>query len=86
MTVVNSREFAANQKKYFDLAVIDEVLIRRGKKRFHLVCTTDNNTNEYDEILEPDYDFHRAISADEFRKSLTMTLDKIDKKYVNKCT
>ena len=68
MTVVNSKEFAANQKKYFDLAVSDEVLIRRGRNRFHLICTTANNTNEYEEVLEPDDDFYRAITMDELRK------------------
>ena len=86
MTVVNSKEFVANQKKYFDLAVNEEVFIKRGRNRFHLICTTAHNTNEYEEILEPDDDFHRAISADEFRKRLIITLDRIDKKYANKCT
>ena len=86
MTVVNSKEFVANQKKYFDLAVNEEVFIKRGRNRFRLICTTAPNTNEYEEILEPDDDFHRAISADEFRKRLIITLDRIDKKYANKCT
>ena len=37
------------------------------------------------EILKPDDDFYRAISAEEFRKKLIVVLDRVDKKYANKC-
>ena len=50
MTVVSSKEFVGNQKRYFDLAVNEELFIKRGKNVFHLICTTsDNNMNDTDE-------------------------------------
>ena len=45
----------------------------------------DSNTNEYDKVLEPDEDFCRAISAEEFREKLIVVLDRVDKKYANRC-
>ena len=75
MTVISSKEFLTNQKKYFELALEREILIKRGKNKFVF-----SNANQYDEILEPDGDFRRALSADEFRERLVVVLDKIDKK------
>jgi hypothetical protein len=50
MTVVSSKEFVDNQKKYFDLAVNEELFIKRGKNVFHLICTTfDGNMNDVDD-------------------------------------
>ena len=68
MTVVSSKEFITNQKKYFDLAVNEEVFIKRGKNIFHLVCTTVDET--VDEIIyhEPDEDFYSSITIDELQK------------------
>ena len=66
MTVVNSKEFADNQKRYFDLAVNEELFIKRGKNVFHLICTTvdgnidaDDHDDEYitkDELLAGIYE------------------------------
>ena len=42
------------------------------------------NKNEYDEVLEPDDDFRRAISIDEFIEKAMERLDKIDKIYAKK--
>ena len=85
MTVVSSKEFATRPTKYYNLAQNEQVVIKRGKNIFHLTCTNGHNTSEYDEILEPDDDFHRALSADEFRKRLVVVLEKVDKQYANKC-
>jgi hypothetical protein len=50
MTVVSSKEFVGNQKRYFDLAVNEELFIKRGKNVFHLFCTTDEgNMNDIDD-------------------------------------
>jgi len=74
MTVVNSKEFVANQKKYFDLAVDEEVFIKRGKNTFHLMCTNVDNvsveatTDEELVYYEPDEDFYMSISIDELQK------------------
>jgi len=81
MTVVSSKEFATRPARYYNLAVNEKVAIKRGKNLFHLTCTNGHNTSEYDEILEPDEDLNRAISADEFKKRCLSVIDKIfDKK------
>ena len=69
MTVVSSREFITNQKRYFDMAVNENIFIKRGKNRFGLVHTNTDNTNIPEQpVLEPDEDFYRAVSMDEFKK------------------
>ena len=84
MTVVSSKEFVANQKKYFDLAVNEDVFIKRGKYEFRLLCTTINKP--VDEIIyhEPDEDFYRSISMDEFKKRALAIVEKVDKMYAKK--
>ena len=43
MHIISTREFRANQKKYFDLAVTEKVIIRRGRSQsFALVPTNDD--------------------------------------------
>ena len=85
MTIVSSKEFATQPAKYYHLALNEQVVIKRGKNMFHLTHINGCHTREYDEILEPDEDFYRAIPADEFRLRLVSVLDRIDKKYANKC-
>ena len=67
MTIVSSKEFATNQDRYYDLAVSDDVFIERDDDMFHLMCATADDAGAYDEILEPDEDFYRAITMDELR-------------------
>jgi predicted transcriptional regulator len=55
MTVVNSKEFATNQKKFYDLALNERVFIKRGGNMFYLTCTDfeDNDTdNDYVDLIE----------------------------------
>jgi len=68
MTVVSSKEFATKPAKYYNLAVNEQVIIKRGNNMFHLMCANGRHINEYDEVLEPDEDFHRAITMDELRR------------------
>ena len=74
MTVVSSKDFIADEDKYFDLALNGGVCIRRGDYVFHLVCQNVNDldvyhpASVYEEVLEPDDDFRRAISIDELHK------------------
>jgi len=71
MTVVSSKEFATNQKRYFDLAINDELFIKRGKNVFHLICTTvSNNINDLDD-LEDDY-----VTKDELLAGIYEDIDK----------
>jgi len=51
MKVINSKEFVTNQRKYFDLAVTERILIKRGKKRFHLMQATDDDYNDDEALL-----------------------------------
>ena len=49
MTVVSSKEFATNQKKYYNKAVSENVFIKRGKNMFHLICTNIGETESTEE-------------------------------------
>ena len=37
MTLVSSKEFVNNQKRCFDLALSEGIVIKRGSNRFHLM-------------------------------------------------
>ena len=82
MTVVSSKEFTSNQKKYFDLAVNENVVIKRGKSIFYLMYAPVDKLNIPEQpILEPDDDLHRAITMDELRER---TYEFIDNFFANK--
>jgi len=84
MTVVSTKEFNSDQEKYFDMALDEQVCIKRGDYMYHIICSTIA-ANEEQAILEPDDDLRRAVSAEEFRERLIEVLDKVDKKYATKC-
>ena len=67
MTVVSSNEFVANEDKYFDMAINDHVIIRRGDNM--LIIQKFIPDDEPDEIFEPDDDFYQSITMEELRKS-----------------
>ena len=87
MTVVSSKEFVKNGDKYFDLALDEQVMVRRGDNMFLLLYKNINevnvhhDTNIYEEVLEPDDDFHSAISADEFKKRAIEIVEKVHNMY-----
>jgi len=76
MTVISSREFATNQNKYFNLAVNEEVFIKRGNNVFHLICKSDDNTTKRRVYYEPDEDFYRSITKDVLLKGIHEDIDK----------
>ena len=77
MTVVSSKEFAGNQKKYFNMAIDDHVVIKRGKNMFHLIYAPVNESNIPEQpVLEPDDDLRRAITMDELRERTYEVIDK----------
>ena len=84
MAVVSSKEFATNQKKYYDLAVNEDVVIRRGKNRFHLICAPVKKRYPEQPILEPDADFYNAISGNEFKKKAIEIVEKVHYMYFPK--
>jgi len=78
MTTISSKEFAAHQDRYFDMAINDDVRIRRKRNVFRLVYEP---LAEEQAVLEPDDDLRRAITMDELRDS---ALEFIDKLYAGK--
>ncbi|MDR0333545.1 MAG: prevent-host-death protein [Dysgonamonadaceae bacterium] len=71
MTVISSREFISNQKRYFDLAIDEELFIKRGKNIFHLMCTTIS-----DDINDTDDDDSNYITKDELLAGIYKDIDK----------
>jgi hypothetical protein len=65
MTVVSSKEFSTNQKKYFDLAIDEDVVIKRGSNMFRLMYKPVETQYPEQVILEPDDNLRRAITAEE---------------------
>jgi len=66
MTVISTKEFITNQKKYFDLALNEQVFIQRGSRMF--VVTKANEPKL--KYKEPDDDLRRAIPMEEVRDSI----------------
>jgi len=58
MIVISSAELRSNLRKYLDLAASEQVVIQRGRKETFVL--------QKQEYLEPDKDFYRAISLEEF--------------------
>jgi len=76
MTVVNSKEFSANQKKFFNLALNEQVVIKRGKNVFYLTSNNNNDTdNDYADLIEA-----KAFTNDENTNLADF------KKYINEIT
>ncbi|MDR0393773.1 MAG: hypothetical protein LBH77_01300 [Tannerella sp.] len=44
MVIISAREFRDKQKKYFDLATEEQVLIKRGKDYFYLIANEKPDT------------------------------------------
>ena len=81
MTLVSSKEFIADEDKYFDLALNGGVCIQRGDFMYHLVSAPFEKQYPPQPFLEPDDDLRRAITMDEL---LERVLVDIDKFYENK--
>jgi len=76
MTVISTQEFAANQNKYFDMAINHDVCIRRDEGMFHIRYNPVEETNNY-LCFEPDDEFYNSITMDEARKKLHLLIDKL---------
>ena len=81
MVLVNSAEFATDQEKYFNMAMNNDVHIKSGQNMFRIVYEP---VVAEQPILEPDEDFYRAITMDEFKQKVLVMVDKLDKKYGRK--
>ena len=77
MTIVSTKEFNTNQKRYFDLAVNEQVAIKRGKNMYHLMIAPVEKTVDEMVYYEPDEDFYNSITMDELLKKTYEVIDKI---------
>jgi hypothetical protein len=73
MKTISSSEFIARPDFYLDMAINHDVCIKKGSKLYHLVC--EPSTNEQP-ILSPDDDFRRAITAEEFKERMRLSIHK----------
>lgn len=73
MQVVSSTEFATHQDKYFNMAIDHDICIEKGEQRFHLSYAP---RVEEQPFLEPDEDFYRAITAEELKKRMHVSIRK----------
>jgi hypothetical protein len=76
MTVISSNEFVANQNKYFDMAIDEDVCVKRGKNMFHIRYTPVKKTNEF-VYFEPDEDFYNSLTMEDVREKLHLVIDKL---------
>ena len=70
MTVVSTKEFRANQEKYFYMAVNGNVCIKRGENMFYLSYAPIEPLYPEQPICEDNSDLDIAITGDELRKRL----------------
>jgi hypothetical protein len=71
MTVVNTKEFNNNPEKYFDMALDEQVFVKRGDYMFHILCSNIDDAVKEQAILEPDDDLRNAITAKELIKRIS---------------
>lgn len=69
MRVISSAELRSNLKKYLDLARSEQIVIQRGK--------TETFVLRREEYLNPDDDFYRGISMEEFTTEAKAHLRKL---------
>lgn len=72
MTIVSSKEFVANEDKYFDMAMTEQVLVQRNNVVF-IVTRADERKKKR---LKPDNELRRAITGDELLERVYVSLDK----------
>ncbi len=79
MKTISNREFAGNLDHYFDVArEQDEVRVKKGREMYRLVYEASMPQQP---ILEPDDDYRRAISCDEFKERALETVEKVHRKF-----
>jgi len=81
MTLVSAKEFNTYQDKYLDLAVNEEVCIKRGNGMYRLMYRPLEIQYPEQIIKEPDEDLRNAITMDEL---LERTYGIIDKFFADK--
>ena len=74
MTLVSTKEFNTYQDKYLDLAVNEDVCIKRGDGMFYLMYRPLEVQYPEQVIKEPDEDLRRAITAEELKKRMHLSI------------
>jgi len=80
MVLVSSKEFVNNEEKYFDLAINEEIFIKRGDMMFFVSRINDDKPKKR---LKPDDDLHKAITMDEFKIRAREVVKAAYKRYIN---
>ena len=65
MTVVSTKEFTSNQELYFNLALSEDVFIKRRNGMFHLIFKPAELKHPEQPVLAPDDNLRMAITAEE---------------------
>ena len=73
MTIVSSKDFVTNHDRYFDLAIDEDVAVKRGDYTFNIVCNFATAQREQ-KILKPDDKLRNAISAEELKKRMHVSI------------
>jgi hypothetical protein len=73
MTVVNTKEFNANQEKYFDMAMNECIFIQRGDCTFIVVNSNEPKMKH----KKPDSNLHNAVTMDEVKERLNAHIHKL---------
>ena len=74
MTIVSSKEFATNQKKFYKLAMNERIVIKRGKNLFHLINVNGDCEDEASDLAEAmERADDESTSADDFIRYLRGT-------------
>ena len=78
MKVVGGKEFVPGQKRYFDLAIEEDVCVENSEDRFHFMYNSIEEPHAKERVYyQPDEDFYRSITADEFKEGALRIIDKI---------
>ena len=73
MKTISNREFCANPDLYMGVAAEQEVRVRRGRMTYRIICEPPATEQP---ILEPDDDYRRAISIDELKERMSVSIHK----------
>jgi predicted transcriptional regulator len=73
MTLVSSKEFATNQKKFYNIALNERVIIKRGKNIFYLSSANHDHDESFDVAEAKERANDENTSADDFIRFLRGT-------------
>ena len=83
MTVVSSKEFISNQKRYFDLAINEDIVIKKGRNRFQLMFVPAEKQYAQQSFLEKKCQDWYGITDDEDNEEGIYSGDELVENAVN---